>query len=403
MSLLDKLKKYEEGDFTYIEGNFPPVFCKSRGLEITDCQGNTYIDLSSFFGVSILGHSPDFVKKMAEKEFYHSMGDLIPSREKIELLERLAKLLGGNMKGILVQNGSDAVEACLRTAYIYKKSRKIIAFEGAYHGTGLGALSATYGKHFRKKFEKILPFEAKFFPFSESSLKEIESSVKNEDISAIIIEPIQGRAGIKLAPKKLLEGLREIASSFNVLLIFDEIYTGFYKTGFPFAKDFFNIEPDLIAIGKALSTVFPISACMGKSEIMDIWGKTSGEASYTYTFSGNPFLCRVSLAALDEYERINAAEKAREIEGWVKELSKPLKEKGLIKEIRGIGILWGFDFKNPGYGYQIFRKLLEKGWITIPSGLNGEVLEIIPPLIVDRSTLKRFFSTLEFLVEELLL
>lgn len=395
MRLLEKLKRYEEGDFTFIEGDFPPVLCGAEGIRVVDCEGKEYIDLTSFFGVSILGHSPEFVKKETERGFFHGMGDLLPSREKIELLESLSNLLGGEWKGILLQNGSDAVEACLRTAYLLTGKKRIIAFEGAYHGAGLGALSATYGKRFREKFEEVLPMKAVFFPFSEKSLKGIEKAVKEGNVAGIIIEPVQGRAGIKFASPRLLKGLRKIADSYRVPLIFDEIYTGFYKTGKPFAKDFFGVEPDMIALGKALSASFPISACMGKEWIMDVWGKSNGEASYTYTFSGNPFFCRVALAALREYENIRAREKAEEIGAWIDELSRPLIEKGFVRERRGVGILWGFDIGEPGAGYKAFRFLLDRGWITLPSGLKGEVLEIIPPLIVDRKTIEEFFLILK--------
>ncbi len=394
MRLLYKLKRLEEGDFTYIQGNFPPVFCGGDGLNVWDCEGKRYIDLSSFLGVSILGHSPEFIKREAGKGFFHGMGDLIPSREKIELLEKLSELLGGEWKGMLVQNGSDAVEACLRTAYLYRGRGKIIAFEGAYHGTGLGALSPTQGKKFRGRFKEILPFETEFFPFSEDALGEIGKRAGAGNITAVLIEPIQGRAGIRIAQIGLLRGLREISDRFKVPLVFDELYTGFYKTGAPFAKDKFRVEPDLIAIGKALTTAFPLSACMGKKWIMDAWGKSSGEASYTYTFSGNPFFCRVALRALEEYKRINAKGKAEEIGTWIEELSSPLIEKKLIGERRGTGIIWGFDFGKPNEGYKTFRHLLERGWITIPSGLKGEVLEIIPPLIVSREILEEFFREL---------
>lgn len=398
MILLDKLKRYEERDFTFIEGDFPPVLCGAEGIRVFDCEGKEYVDLTSFFGVTILGHSPEFVKKEAEKGFFHGMGDLLPSREKIELLERLSNLLGGEWKGVLLQNGSDAVEACLRTAHLLTGKKKFIAFEGAYHGTGLGALSVTSGKKFRERFEKILPMEAVFSPFSEKSLHGIENTVKEGDVAGIIIEPIQGRAGIRFASPLLLRGLRRIADRYRIPLIFDEIYTGFYKTGKPFAKDFFGVEPDIIALGKALSASFPVSACMGKGWVMDAWEESSGEASYTYTFSGNPFFCRVALAALREYENIKAGERAEEIGAWVDELSRPLIEKGIVKEKRGAGILWGFDFGRPGAGYKAFRLLLDRGWVTLPSGLNGEVLEIIPPLIIERKTLEEFFKLLFLLL-----
>ncbi len=389
--LLKILREVEEGDFTYILKDFPPVLSRASGLYVEDVEGNSYRDLSSFFGVSMLGHSPDFIKEEASKGFFHGMGDLLPSREKVLLLHELSRLLGGGWKGLLLSDGADAVEACLRTAFLFKGGSKVIAFEGAYHGTSLGALPVTYSRKFKERVELILPFRGIFFPPRAESLGEIEGEVKKGDVFAIIIEPIQGRAGIKPAPRKLLHGLREIASKYQVPLVFDEIYTGFYKTGKPFAKDLYGVEPDLIALGKALSAAFPLSACMGKPRVMDAWGKSSGEASYTFTFSGNPFFCRVALRTLKEYERINAGAKAERIQLWVEE---ELRRHRVKIEHRGIGVLHGFDFGRPGEGFKIFRWLLEKGWITLPSGMVGEVLEIIPPFTVEREVLSEFVRDL---------
>ncbi len=389
--LLRILQEVEEGDFTYISGDFPPVLSSARGLYVEDVEGNLYRDLSSFFGVSMLGHSPDFIREEAVRGFFHGMGDLLPSREKVLLLQELSGLLGGGWKGLLLSDGSDAVEACLRTAFLFRGGRRIIAFEGAYHGTSLGSLPSTYSRKFREKVEKILPFAAAFFPFKSGSLKEIEEEVKKGDVFAIIIEPIQGRAGIRPAPPELLHGLRKITSEYKVPLVFDEVYTGFYKTGKPFAKDLYGVEPDLIALGKALSAAFPLSACMGKPWVMDAWGKSTGEASYTFTFSGNPFFCRVALRTLREYERIEAGERARRIQLWMEEGVGRLP--GAISH-RGIGVLHGFDFGKPGEGFRAFRWLLKRGWITLPSGLAGEALEIIPPFTVEREVLSEFLMDL---------
>ncbi len=389
--LIKRLKKVEEGDFTFVEGDFPPVIKGAKGIFVEDVDGNIYRDLTSFFGVSMLGHSPAFVKEEAEKGFFHGMGDLIPAEEKILLLEEMSALLGGGWKGVLVSDGADAVEACLRTALLKRGPGRVIAFEGAYHGTALGALSATWGEKFRGRFKEALPFSTTFFPFEEASLSKIEALSRRERIMAIIIEPIQGRAGIRVAPNSLLQGLRELSYRHGIPLIFDEIYTGFYKTTKPFARDLYRLEPDLIALGKALSASFPLSACMGKGEFMDAWGQSRGEASYTFTFSGNPFFCRVALRTLKEYRRIRAWERAEEIQGWIKE---GLAERGIRIKHRGLGVLHGFDFAKEGEGFRAFRWFLERGWITLPSGIKGEVLEIIPPFIIDKEVIDQFLREL---------
>ncbi len=402
--LLKILKSVEEPDFTFVEKDFPPVFTRAEGIKVYDSEGNEYLDFSSFFGVSFTGHSQSFVKGEAEKGFYHGLGDLIPSEEKILLMKKLSGIIGEGYKGILSQNGSDAVEACLRSAFLYKESRKIIAFEGAYHGTSLGVLSATYSNKFRKRFEKLLPFETKFFQYSVNSISEIRNFLKNNEVSAIIIEPVQGRAGIRIAEKEFLLSLKKLSEEFDLPLIFDEVFTGFGKTGEYFAKDYFGIKPDLIAFGKALSGAFPLSGCFGKERIMNLWGESKGEASFTFTFSGSPFFSRVALRNLEFLEKLNFRKKVREIENLMKKGLSELKNKykNKIKEVRGIGAIWGIELYHPIDSFIVFKKLLnEERIITLPSGEKGETIEVLPPVIVKEIEINKFINSLEKVLETL--
>ncbi len=391
--LLEWLRKYEEGDFTYIENGFPPVISHAEGYHVHDTEGNRYIDLTAFFGVSILGHSPSFIKEEAEKGFFHGLGDFIPTEPKILLLKRLSELLGGDWKGMLLQDGADAVEACLRTTYLLKDSRRFIAFKGAYHGLSLGSLSVTWRKRFKARFQELLPFEVEFVDFSPEGVEQAERLLSRGDFAGIIVEPVQGRAGIRIC--SWLPKLRELATAYGVVLIFDEIFTGFAKTGAMFAKDRFGVEPDLIALGKALSGAFPLSACMGRGRIMDVWGVSSGEATYTFTFSGNPFFCRVALRNLDEMERLSAVERAKEMEEFFREKLKPLQKKAAVREVRGIGSLWGIELEGEGSAFHLCKRLLSRGYITLPSGEKGQVLEITPPLIIPFQELEVFIKVLE--------
>jgi len=398
---LELLKKYEESDLTFISEHFPPVLQNSNGVNIFDTEGNRYTDLTSFFGVSFSGHSQYFIKEEIDKGFYHGAGDFLPNIYKIELMEKLSKLTGENFKGILLENGSDAIEFCLRTAFLYKKNRKFISFKGGYHGTTLAPLSVTHSSKFRKGFEDILPFEAVFFDFSISSINKIIKYLSDNNVAGIIIEPIQGRAGIKIPEKGFLKEIESVSNEFNIPLIFDEIFTGIGKTGEIFAKDYFDIKPDMIAFGKALTSSFPLSACFGKPEIMDIWGENTGEARFTMTFSGNPFFSRIALKNLKFMEDNDYDSKVKKIEVYFKENLMPLKEKHnkIIKDIRGIGVLWGIEFTPPVKGFEIVKQLFKKGFITLPSGEKGETIEIIPPFIIDIKELESFIYSLENILE----
>ena len=396
--LLKILKKVEEPDFTFVENGFPPVFENAEGIRVRDVEGNEYLDFSSFFGVSFTGHSQSFIKEEAKKGFFHGLGDLIPSKEKILLMEEISNIIGGNFRGILLQNGSDAIEACLRSAYLYKKNKTVIAFKGAYHGTALTALSVTYSSNFRERFSDILPFKAEFFDYSLDSLGKIDSFLSGNQASAIIVEPIQGRAGIKIPPEGFLKGLERLSKKNDIPLVFDEVFTGFGKTGEYFAKDYFKVKPDLIAFGKGLTGAFPLSGCFGKKEIMDLWGESRGEATYTFTFSGNPFFSRVALRNIKKMESLNFKKKVREIERFLSGELGRLKSifTSTIKEVRGLGTMWGIELLPPLDSFQVFKRLLSKEKvITLPSGESGETLEILPPLIVEKKDLETLIKSLE--------
>ena len=396
--LLNILKKVEEPDFTFVEGSFPPVFENAEGIIVKDVEGNEYLDFSSFFGVSFTGHSQAFIKEEAKKGFFHGLGDLIPSKEKILLMDEISNIIGNNFKGILLQNGSDAVEACLRSAYLYKKNKTVIAFKGAYHGTALTALSVTYSSNFRERFSDLLPFRAKFFDYSLDSLEKIDSYLSKNQASSIIVEPIQGRAGIKIPPKGFLKGLEKISNEKDIPLIFDEVFTGFGKTGEYFAKDYFKVKPDLIAFGKGLTGAFPLSGCFGKREIMDLWGESRGEATYTFTFSGNPFFSRVALRNIKKIESLNFRKKVREIERFLSRELERLKSifTSKIKGVRGLGTMWGIELFPPLNSFQVFKRLLlNEKIITLPSGEKGEALEILPPLIAEEKDLEKLIKALE--------
>ncbi len=395
------LKKYEEPNLTFINKKFPPIIQNTEGVFVFDTAGKKYIDLTSFFGVSFSGHSQKFIKDEIKKGFFHGMGDFLPNIYKIKLMEKLSELTGNNFKGILLENGSDAIEFCLRTAYLYKKSKKFIGFKGGYHGTTLSTLSVTHSQKFRKGFEEILPFETTFFDFSIESIDSIKKYISENTVAGIIVEPVQGRAGIIIPEDNFLKELETVCQKYDIPLIFDEMFTGIGKTGEMFAKDYFNVKPDMIAFGKALTSSFPLSACFGKPEIIDVWGESRGEARFTMTFSGNPFFSKIGLKNLEFIEKNNYKKKVKKIEKFFNDYLKPLKSKydKIIKDIRGVGVLWGIELKPPVKAFDLVIKLLESGFITLPSGEKGETLEIIPPFIIEQETLKSFVKALEIILE----
>ena len=399
MSWFERLKRGEIGEFTPGDESFPPFLAGGEGvfLELTDRRRVT--DFTSGFGVALSGHSPSFVQEEAAKGFYHGLGDYVPNRFKVELLERLGSLLGGGMKGMLLGNGADGVEAALRSASLFRKSRRMAAFEGAYHGTSLGALSVTHSPRFREKWEERLPFETDFFPYHEEGLLSLEKALKEKRYGAVILEPIQGRGGVRVPTPSFHRTLRRITEETGTPLIFDEVFTGFWKSGRLFAKDLFGVDPDLIVLGKALTSAFPLSVCFGNSRIMDAaWPEGDREASYTLTFSGNPFFCRVALRHLEILLRPETAGKVAFVESFLRRELQALASRNpeRVRQVRGTGLMWALEPVSPTLVMPLIKRLLEKHSLLLSlTGSLGEALKMVPSYTMPEEELVRLIGALE--------
>jgi 4-aminobutyrate aminotransferase-like enzyme len=333
--VLETLRDYESRNIVFMEpdGSWPIVWDRAKDVHVWDADGKKYLDLTAAFGVAAAGHANPSVVKAGQKQMsrlLHAMGDVQPHARKAELardlsritFERWSKSLnpstvqplnrepihrftGSPIRGktIFSNSGFEAVESAFKTALLATGRRGVIAFEGAYHGLGYGALNATHRNFFRNPFHFQLREFGHFVPFPKKSadLANVEWSIRRifhrEHIGAILVEPVQGRGGIQVPPGEFLPRLRKICDDHGALLILDEIYTGFGRTGKWFACEHTGVMPDLICLGKALTGGFPLSACVGRAELMDTaWPASRGEAIHTSTFLGHPVGCALAQA-----------------------------------------------------------------------------------------------------------
>ena len=363
----------------------PIVWKQAKGANVEDVDGNIFIDLTAGFGVAGVGHANDEVVKALQAQsniLLHAMGDAFPDPMRIQLLEKLSQISGYD-RAILGCSGSDAVEAAIKTARIATGRDGILAFTNAYHGLAFGSLSSTHYKAdtFRAPFSGQLGTHVSHAPFNGELPKDLSS------FAAIIVEPIQGRGGIQVPSENWLASLIQKAHAQGTLVIFDEIYTGFARTGSLFAFQDPSLQgerPDIICVGKALGGGFPISACLGTAEVMDAWGASKGEALHTQTFLGNPLGCAMGLAALAEIERIHAS-----LEEKINWLWTELQTNGF--SVRGRGLLIGIELPNT---LELSRELMQLGYIVLPAGPNCEVLALTPPLMISKKQLSAFIETL---------
>ncbi len=214
-------------------------------------------------------------------------------------------------------------------------------------------------------------------------------------IAAVIIEPIQGRGGCVVPPRGYLEGLRRFCDERGILLIFDEIYTGFGRTGDWFACEHEGVTPDIICIGKAMGAGFPISAAVAREEVMNAWPLSAGEALHTSTYLGNPMGCAAALATIDELQQSGAYQRARELGEELGGRLASMQQRKDAVAARGRGLMWGLQLRNAEHAERTVKRALLKGVIMLQAGPAGDVLSITPPLVVSKRQLHRALDILE--------
>lgn len=420
-----RLAEVESRNVTYQSPHFPVFWEAAKGANVQDVDGNVYLDLTGAFGVSSAGHAPDRVVAGIRDQagrLVHGMGDVHPPAIKVEFLEALAALgPWPHPRAILGSSGSEAVEAALKTAVLATGRPGVLAFEGAYHGLTMGSLAATHREDFRGPFLSKVYDGVRFAPFPESGAteKDIRKNLDRvrwllregdggDEIGAVLIEPIQGRAGVRIPPPGYLEALADVTWDSKALLIFDEIFTGLGRTGSLFAFLQEGVIPDIVCLGKGLGGGLPLSACVGPDRIMDAWPPSRGEAIHTSTFLGNPLACASGLAFLEELASGDLVTRSREMGAHLLEgLRVALDGVPEVREVRGRGLLVGIDFREPDSGRPLKRAAvgiaegaLRAGILVLPAGLKGNVLELSPPLVITKEQVDWAVSELGRLIRE---
>lgn len=386
----------------------PIVWAEARGANVMDVDGNVYVDFTSAFGVCGLGHGHpavvDAAKRQADR-LIHAMGDVYPSDVKIELCDRLAALAPGRLeRSILGLSGASAVEAALKTAVMHSGKTGVAYFSGGYHGLSLGALPVLgYKDSFRAPFEPMLnpggfrlPYPASDDDSPAEALDLLDRLIRRESsIGAVLLEPIQGRGGNVVPPDGFLAGVRELCDRHDVVMILDEIYTGFGRTGAMFACQHDDVVPDILCVGKAMGGGFPISAAIGTPEVMDSWGASRGEAIHTQTFLGNPLGCAMALAALDVLVNDDWPAQVAKLG---EQLTGELVDRGFV--VRGRGLMLGVELRDGGTALAVMDHCRAQGYLVLPCGAAGDVLAITPPFVVTPEQTYGFLNALEKAVEK---
>jgi acetylornithine/succinyldiaminopimelate/putrescine aminotransferase len=373
---------------------------EARGANVRDVDGNIYIDLTAGFGVAAVGHRhPRVVEAVRHQagKLLHALGDVHAHPHRVELARRLVAIAPvDDAQVFFAISGADAVEIALKTALGATGRPGILAFDPSYHGMTLGALAVTSRPEFRDPFAAHLHEHVHRLPFG-AGLDAVDEALEGGDVGAVIVEPIVGREGVLIPPAGWLVGLAEISRRRGVLLIADEIFTGFGRTGRLFAVEHEGVRPDLLCCGKALGGGLPIAAVLARRDLFRCW-ETSGEARHTATFIANPLACAAALAAVAVIQESDLPARAarlgeelgRQLAGWPQRFPA-------VEEVRGRGLLWGIQFRTAADAKTWMLAAWSRGVLLLAGGPEGRVAQLVPPLTIREDQLAAALAILESL------
>ncbi|MDD4526561.1 MAG: aminotransferase class III-fold pyridoxal phosphate-dependent enzyme [Candidatus Margulisbacteria bacterium] len=424
MSILkDKAKKY----ISPVLGKYFPDFevISGEGIYLYDSDGKRYIDFTCGIGVTNTGHChPTVVKAITKQasQLIHICAGIAHYEPHIKLAERLVNILPFKEASVVFsQSGSEAIEASLKLARYVTKKKKLVAFTHSFHGRTLGALSVTYKEKYKKGYEGWLiddvirldyPYyfhhnTMEYHDYVFQCIANFKKAIlENNDIAAVIIEPILGEGGYVPAPVEFIQELRKFTEEQGILLIFDEVQSGFGRTGTMFAMEHYDVVPDIVALAKGIASGMPLGACVAKKELMDQW-TTSAHGG---TYIGNPVSCAASLATISVIEEEGLLENAYEIGKFITSLLHEAQKKlPVIGDVRGVGLMIGVEFidpvtkePSPEIVKKIKIKALEKGLVIISCGDSDQCLRLIPALIITKAQAKEAIDILISTIQECL-
>lgn len=395
----------------------------AHGATIIDADGNELIDFGGGIGVVNAGHCPPPVVKAIQEQasqLLHAGFNISTYEPYLELSEKLVSLFphGDSTKVMLTNTGAEAVENAIKIARQATKRSAVLCFSDAFHGRSMMAMTLTskisyktYCGPFAPEVYR-LPFPNYYHDargmsendFAEQELQRLHDAthtlVDPNSVAAIIIELVQGEGGFNIAPKRYVEGLREFCDEFGIMLIFDEVQSGFCRTGKWAAYQHFTVTPDISTWAKSMGSGMPIGAVIGKSEVMD----AAAVGTIGGTYPGNPVCCAAAIATIKYMEEIDLNSKANEVSKIVSERLLKLKEKfSVIGDVRGLGAMQAMEFvenNDPSLPDAdtvalLTKACLKRGLILLSAGTNKNVIRILSPLVITRQKLMQGLDIIE--------
>ena len=382
----------------------PLVVAEASGATLTDVDGNTFIDFTGGIGCLAVGHSHPRVVEAAQEQlarFTHTDFTIVPYENYVSLAERLCALapIAGDVRAAFFNSGAEAIENAIKFARSYTKRPAVVAFDGGFHGRTLLALSLTSKTHPYKA--GLGPFAPEVYrvsfadpfrgPDAGQALAELERAFKTrvaaEEVAAIVLEPVQGESGFVVPPQEFVEGVRRVADEHGIVLVADEVQSGFGRTGRLFAIEHFGVEPDLMAVAKSVAAGLPLSGVVGRAEIMD----APGDSAIGGTYVGNPVAIAAAHGVLDALEEERRVERADEVgeairsrlDGWRTRLDA-------VGDVRGLGAMLAIELvrdretkePDPELATAVVEAAAARGLLLLKAGIHGNCLRVLVPLVI---------------------
>jgi acetylornithine/LysW-gamma-L-lysine aminotransferase len=363
------------------------VLTRGKGALVWDINGNEYIDCTGSYGVAVVGHCHPKVVEAVQRQvetliachasFYNDA--------RSELLQKIIRLAPESLERVFLCNsGAESVECAIKLARKYSGKPEIISLMGAFHGKTMGALSATWKKKYRAPFMPLVPG---FKHVPPDNLEKMRSAI-TEKTAAVLVEPVRGEGGVLVPSNDFLPGLREICDEKGVLLIFDEVQTGFGRTGKVFACEHWNVAPDILCAAKSLAGGIPMGATFAREDVMSAFQR--GE--HSSTFSGNPLVCAAASAAIDVLVEEKLPERAATLGTYFKGKLEALAENyRVVREVRGLGLMLGMEMRFDVYN--ILLGCMDRGVLVLDAGRN--VVRFLPPLVIEKEQIDRVAEVLD--------
>ncbi len=402
----------------------PIVIAQGEGARLTDVDGNTFLDFAGGVGCLNVGHTHPAVAAAAKDQldrFSHTDFTIVPYEVYVRLAERLIELIpiSGAKKAAFFNAGTEAVENAVKFARSYTKRPAIIGFEGGFHGRTLLSLSLTSKTHpykaglgpFAPEVYRV-PFPHSYRgPSAEDALAALEraliTQVAAETVAAIVIEPVLGEGGFVVAPREYLEGVRRICDDNRIVMVVDEVQTGYGRTGKMFAIEHYGVEPDLVTIAKSIAGGLPLSAVVGKAEIMD----APPDSGIGGTYVGNPVAAAAALAVLDVFEEEDLVERAGTIGETIRARMTAWQERfDAIGDVRGLGAMLAIELVHdreakspaPDLAAAVVAAARAQGLLLLTAGIYSNCIRVLLPLTIADAELDEGLNVFEHALEQAL-